>query len=322
MDLIYSQQNNKTMLQIESKDNTNAIEQEIQKFKEDYGALQISGVLDRDGYKLVQEAAKVVRARRLELQNEAKDIDKKIAQIKKDFNANAKLIIDGLDHLEIELRQKLKSIDDEKERIKQAEKAARLQKFVTRTQQLFDTGFLFNGSVYTLGTIMVTTDAIHELEEEAFAAIAEQGVAMKAEIDAKEAQRKELEAKFEALQQNGKLNGIRPKEKMIVDEHGPVDPESNFWNGREEYRPIEKWEEVADKLSKEIPFDTIPTFNGIHPIMPIHDRLPTPKPSLPSFPVGYTLGFDAARNKVLQILDSTEKMTREELKTKIREIEY
>jgi hypothetical protein len=300
MDLIYSPQNNKTMLQIESKDNTNAIEQEIQKFKEDYGALQISGVLDRDGYKSVQEAAKTVRARRLELQKEAKAIDQKIAQIKKDFNANAALIIGGLDQLEMELRQKLQTIDDEKERIKQAEKGARLEKFVTRTQQLFDIGFLFNGSVYTLGAIMVTTDSIHELEEEAFAEIVEQGKVMKAEIDAREAERQKM---LQELEQS-RIKSIPQynTSKIILDEAGEFVPEeeADFWAGK----PV------------DLPFDT-----DLAPSVAFAPKMEF-KPELNHLPVGYTLGFDAARNKVLQILESTEKMTRDELKTRIRELEY
>ncbi len=311
MDLIYSPQNNSAMFEIVSTDNTSQVELEIQKFKTDYGSLQISGVQDREGYKSVQEAAKAVRARRLELQKEAKIIDQKIAQIKKDFNANAKLIIDGLDSLETELRQKLQAIDDEKERIKQAEKAAKLQKFVTRTQQLFDTGFLFNGWAYSLGTILVYTEDVHELSEDAFAEIVANGVAMKAEIDAKEAERQKI---LDDLEQS-RLKSI-PRDdtpKLILDEADEYVPEAeaDFWAGQP---------------AVDLPFD-VPTINESRippdgPFMPVYDRLPTPPPSLPSFPVGYTLGFDAARNKVLQILDSPEKMTRDELKARIRSLEY
>jgi hypothetical protein len=307
------------MLEIQSTDTSSQIEQEINDLKNLVAPLEITGVDDRKGYKQVLELAKQVRSRRLEIQKNVKEIDSKIAQIRKDFNQNSRLIIDEFSEIETGLRQKLQVIDDEKEMIKQAEKAAKLQRYTDRTQQLFDTGFVFNGVIYSLGTLMATSEAINDWDDDAFGALLADGAKMKAEIDEREAEKEEL------LSQ---LKGIRAKERMIIDEADGVesfgDPlkiGKSFAQTHLEDRSSRFWEENSGSMGEwpeqdlsKLPFDVN---IGFVQTMPAE-----PEKSIPKYPAGYTMGFDAARNKVLEILNGTEKMTREELKSKIIDLEY
>lgn len=65
----------------------------------------------------------------------------------------------------------------------QAENAAKLKKIQDRTDELFAIPMVFNGSIYTIGTLYVLPSKIETLTDEEFASIVEQGKSIKQAID-------------------------------------------------------------------------------------------------------------------------------------------
>lgn len=68
----------------------------------------------------------------------------------------------------------------------QAENAAKLKKIQDRTDELFAIPMVFNGTIYTIGTLYVLPSKIETATDEEFLAIVEQGKAIKIAIDSVE----------------------------------------------------------------------------------------------------------------------------------------
>lgn len=147
----------------------------IQELRKQYAGITIAGTEDRDGYKSAAEAAKTVRAERLALQSQASGIVKALNDFKGKFQARAKSIIGQYSELEEEIRTEMSRIDEEKRAEKERQRLAELQKFNDRTDLLFETGFVFDGYQYKVGTVFVVSGQIGDMEDEEFNALVDKG---------------------------------------------------------------------------------------------------------------------------------------------------
>lgn len=287
------------MLEITTTTETSAVEKQLQDFKAEFENLEINGVGDRPGYKKIQDSAKTVRAYRLDLQKKAKAIDAQLSQIKKDFATNAGLIIAGFQELEESLRAKLEAIDREKNMAKEAEKAAELILFNMRTTDLFSAGFTFNGQNYIVGAVYISPDQIAAMPDHEFDEILKKGEAESIRI---------AELMQASFLKNAPGPGPEPESKIEAIPN-PIQAPN--------IEPEIERRGIMLEWRAESPFDfqSPGTYKINRPQIPV---LPEP----PHFPHGFTMGFDACRNKVLQILASEEKFTRDQLRDLIIGLGY
>jgi len=81
----------------------------------------------------------------------------------------------------------------------QAEQRAKLEKIKKRTDELFAVPFVFNGSVYSIGTVYVVGSQIENLSDEDFAIIVNNGKIIKQQLDAEAEAQKGKDAEIAAL---------------------------------------------------------------------------------------------------------------------------
>lgn len=147
----------------------------IQELRAQYAGITIAGIEDRDGYKAAAEAAKTVRAERLALQKQAGGIVKTLNDFKTKLQARAKSIIGQYSELEEEIRTEMSRIDEEKRAEKERQRLAELKKFNDRTDLMFETGFVFDGYQYKVGTVFVVSGEIGDMGDEEFNELVEKG---------------------------------------------------------------------------------------------------------------------------------------------------
>lgn len=288
------------MLEISTTTNLTPIENELLETRLQFGALEIEGINDRANYLKVQEAAKQVRARRLELQKQAKEVETRIAQIKKDFQTSTGLVIEAWQELETSLREKMAAIDNEKARLKEIERIQEierqqreLEKFNARVELLFEGGYMYNGQNYVVGAVMVSPEDLHGMDDAQVMEIVNKGL--------------EEKQRIEAL-----LNPV------VVE----VAPEL------EEAKDSEWVPECVDESTKYERADNTKISMYDHTDgLPFGDDDMTeidlePEPAKPTHPQGYTMGFDAARIKIMLLIQNAPPISRAELLEKIRAIEY
>ena len=147
----------------------------IQELRAQYAGLTIAGIEDREGYNYAKEAAKTIRTERLSLQKQANGIVKILNDFKSKFQSRAKSIIGEYSELEEEIRTEMARIDEEKRAEKERQRLAELQKFNERTDLMFETGFVFDGYQYKVGTVFVVSGEIGDMPDEEFNALVEKG---------------------------------------------------------------------------------------------------------------------------------------------------
>ena len=147
----------------------------IQELRAQYTGITIAGIEDRDGYKAAAEAAKTVRAERLALQKQAGGIVKILNDFKTKFQARAKSIIGEYSELEEEIRTEMSRIDEEKRAEKERQRLAELKKFNERTDLMFETGFVFDGYQYKVGTVFIVSGEIGDMSDDEFNTLVEKG---------------------------------------------------------------------------------------------------------------------------------------------------
>jgi len=148
----------------------------------------------------------------------------------------------------------------------QAEQRAKLEKIKKRTDELFAVPFVFNGSVYSIGTVYVVGSQIENLSDEDFAVIVNNGKIIKQQLDAEaEAQKgKDAEiaalkaqlAAFMALQNMSNTDneiviiqkpmGNGPTEPATELKTGPADQVANFMNPEHGVKPVASYSLPAE----------------------------------------------------------------------------
>ena len=167
---------------VEAKDITveDVISTEIKKFnladakiaelKEQFKDLKISGVKDKDGYKAVSEAIKIVRTYRTGVEKVRKQIKEDYLKTGRAIDEEAKRLTASLEEIENPLKDKKQEIDDEIQAEKDRQEAEAQAKTDKRVEELEAVGIKFDGRFYSIGEdISVDIVTIKDFTDEQFA---------------------------------------------------------------------------------------------------------------------------------------------------------
>ena len=167
---------------VEAKDITveDVISTEIKKFnladakiaelKEQFKDLKISGVEDKDGYKAVSEAIKIVRTYRTGVEKIRKQIKEDYLKTGRAIDEEAKRLTASLEEIENPLKDKKQEIDDEIQAEKDRQEAEAQAKTDKRVEELEAVGIKFDGRFYSIGEdISVDIVTIKDFTDEQFA---------------------------------------------------------------------------------------------------------------------------------------------------------
>ena len=167
---------------VEAKDITveDVISTEIKKFnladakiaelKEQFKDLEISGVEDKDGYKAVSEAIKIVRTYRTGVEKVRKQIKEDYLKTGRAIDGEAKRLTASLEEIENPLKDKKQEIDDEIQAEKDRQEAEAQAKTDKRVEELEAVGIKFDGRFYSIGEdISVDIVTIKDFTDEQFA---------------------------------------------------------------------------------------------------------------------------------------------------------
>lgn len=167
---------------VEAKDITveDVISTEIKKFnladakiaelKEQFKDLEISGVEDKDGYKAVSEAIKIVRTYRTGVEKVRKQIKEDYLKNGRAIDEEAKRLTASLEEIENPLKDKKQEIDDEIQAEKDRKEAEAQAKTDKRVEELEAVGIKFDGRFYSIGEdISVDIVTIKDFTDEQFA---------------------------------------------------------------------------------------------------------------------------------------------------------
>ena len=167
---------------VEAKDITveDVISTEIKKFnladakiaelKEQFKDLEISGVEDKDGYKSVSEAIKIVRTYRTGVEKVRKQIKEDYLKTGRAIDEEAKRLTASLEEIENPLKDKKKEIDDEIQAEKDRQEAEAQAKTDKRVEELEAVGIKFDGRFYSIGEdVSVDIVTIKDFTDEQFA---------------------------------------------------------------------------------------------------------------------------------------------------------
>ena len=167
---------------VEAKDITveDVISTEIKKFnladakiaelKEQFKDLEISGVEDKNGYKAVSEAIKIVRTYRTGVEKIRKQIKEDYLKTGRAIDEEAKRLTASLEEIENPLKDKKQEIDDEIQAEKDRKEAEAQAKTDKRVEELEAVGIKFDGRFYSIGEdISVDIVTIKDFTDEQFA---------------------------------------------------------------------------------------------------------------------------------------------------------
>ena len=166
---------------VEAKDITveDVISTEIKKFnladakiaelKEQFKDLEISGVEDKDGYKAVSEAIKIVRTYRTGVEKVRKQIKEDYLKTGRAIDEEAKRLTASLEEIENPLKDKKQEIDDEIQAEKDRQEAEAQAKTDKRVEELEAVGIKFDSRFYSIGgEISVDIVTIKDFTDEQF----------------------------------------------------------------------------------------------------------------------------------------------------------
>ena len=167
---------------VEAKDITveDVISTEIKKFnladakiaelKEQFKDLEISGVEDKNGYKAVSEAIKIVRTYRTGVEKVRKQIKEDYLKTGRAIDEEAKRLTASLEEIENPLKDKKQEIDDEIQAEKDRQEAEAQAKTDKRVEELEAVGIKFDGRFYSIGEdVSVDIITIKDFTDEQFA---------------------------------------------------------------------------------------------------------------------------------------------------------
>jgi hypothetical protein len=167
----------------------------IAELKAKYGALSVKSVEDKESYALVKTALSDVRQYRYAVENKRKMLNRNAIDYKNAVDSEAKRITEALLEIEEPLKQSKEWFDNEKEKAKAEEEYRKHQQFVERTTLLLQNGFQFNGSMYVLDTLHVTTNQVREFDDAQWAEVATRATELGAErLKAEQAKQSEMQS--------------------------------------------------------------------------------------------------------------------------------
>lgn len=138
----------------------NLADSQIQQWKGEFLDLQIAGVNDTEGYKVINRSRIFIKDRRVEITKEGKKLRQSAVDFQKAVIAEEKRLVDQLSEIEAVLEDKQKVVDAEKEKIKQAKEQKEQAKLQKRIADLTTMGMKFDGEAYVLNHLRFTALSI------------------------------------------------------------------------------------------------------------------------------------------------------------------
>lgn len=192
----------------------------IADLKRDYMPLVVSGVNDKEGCKVVNEARKHVKKLRTGLEAERKKLKSKSLEYGRNLDAEAKRLSIQLAPIEDHLLAQEKIVTDEFARVKAAEQKAIEENHKQRIVDLIDAGAVFDGFCYQLIQGTIDDADIWNFSDEDFETIVTEMKEWKKLEDEKKAESERL-AKIEIDKQT-KINNKRIKDQAEIDQKQKV----------------------------------------------------------------------------------------------------
>jgi len=257
-------------------------------------------IVDTETYKSAKAYFSEIRATRLELSKKFAGVTTTLKSLVKDYDAQAIKVVALYQSTETAIRAEIQRVDDEKRAEKEKAEREAAQRFMERTDRLFESGYTFNGYLYTCGTIFLDSDKIQDLPDDEFAAMVEKG----------RIESERIAAILAASDTKGDVDLVviqgEPEEIVVQVGFDPPVENPGDWFGA----PVAELPKIS-----ELPV------TGTGPEIIVANRFaPFPEPD-PSFrPPGFTAGYDACKKAVLEILSREQKFTRVELVGLITEL--
>jgi hypothetical protein len=155
----------------------NITQRVISELKEKYLPLEIKGVDDKAGYKIVDEARKHCKSIRVLASNICKAGREESIKIQKAWIAKEKEVTGEIEAVELACENKLKAIEDEKARIAEEKRIAREKVIADRVKTLLDNGCAYNGVSYTIGELSMSHVILSDCSDDIFLPFAEKAKA-------------------------------------------------------------------------------------------------------------------------------------------------
>lgn len=179
-------------------------DQAIDELKKRYSDLKINGIDDKEGYKTVSAARKVMKGYRVDVDKRRKELTEDALKHQRTINAEAKRITERLHEIEDYLSGQEKLIDDAVASIKAEEQRKIELMKQDRIDVMLKVGFRYNGSMFTPsnGAIYLAHE-IFQMDEDKFNALIVKNARQQEEDERKRAElqaeqgRKAAEAKAE-----------------------------------------------------------------------------------------------------------------------------
>jgi hypothetical protein len=308
-------------------------DEHIQTLQEQYGALTIKGVEDKEGYKLATDARKLVKNVRTKIEAKRKELKQPFWDMGVAIDAEAKRLTAMVQPIEKHLEEQIKAIDEEALRLRRAEE-------LRRTNLLTEAGFQLAGEWWRVGNAVLLWTKVMELTDEELTEKLNEGRAEVARM-ASEQEAQRLEAERIA---NERAELARQMEEMEALKRQLAEKEA----------AIAAYDAAAAQAKE--PAATAPTpeqiataFEGEPPLWPddvtdapAMDKKPAAATTPPYFRTGpmqtspvyvhpgitpatsynpmFMNGFNSCKTKVIEILNRPDKFTRGELKEMINNL--
>jgi len=253
-------------------------------------------IVDAEGYRAAVQYAKEIRATRLEMDKRFSGATMAMKTLVKAYDKDAGELVLLYKTVEANIRTEIKRVDDEKQQERERIEREAAQRFMERTDRLFESGYTFNGYLYTCGTIFLDSDKISDLPDEDFAAMVEKG-RIESERIAAILAASETQGEVDLVVIQGEPEP--PGEALPVADDTEKEAAGIDWFGT----PVAGENETQRFV--ELPDRSTTTLTFFPKIQPVPD---------PNFrPPGFTAGYDACKKAVLEILSREQKFTRVEL---------
>lgn len=229
---------------------------ELQQLADECKGFKIDGVDDSEGFKIVSQKRKALKAERVSLQKQGKEMRDGLTQMGRQIMDKEKELIAIIEPVEKELQEEEKRIEEEKERIrlaKIAEEEARIQK---RIDGLAEYGFQIDYadikamSDETFDKYLDAAKVQHEKEE------AEKAEAERLRLEREEKERQEKEAEQKRLDaERAELEKLRQeqadREAKIKAEQEAIAAEKKRIEDEKAAIEVAKQKEIEDKKRAE-----------------------------------------------------------------------
>jgi hypothetical protein len=269
-------------------------DQKIQIMKDYCAKIEIAGPNDKENYKLAKTALSRVRSTRTAIEAKRKELKQPALDYGRAVDEEAKRLTAIIEPVEADLRRKVDAIDKEKERI-EAERRNNLH------NEMLAAGFKMQAGVYVLGTLIYSQQQVWDATVEQLKEIYELALGEVRRIEAEQAELERLRKLAEQAEVERTVQDI--KRKDIPPYVPPADPFANI------PAPTSYAQNVTVDPNAAPASDHT---NAHHPHEQAMVDTPetvrtTPQTTLP--PV-YIEGFKAAQARIIEILNSPEKLTR------------